>query len=504
MKNKFLLVAVLCCFWLVVSTINGQEKKEILTNEKIIELVKSGWGESLIVGKIRQSECQCDTSIDGVNKLKAAKISDPIIMAMLEAASSGKTYSESGNKNQTADESLLKNLPQPYILNVSKPTRNLLPSNSPNIVQTKAKGDSIPTIIIDDTLRNIGEGMIVDLAVRGILASGAMGAIPILGGVATIITKLPGLRREPTFTYLYALPGQKSKNTEINNTPKFELFYGDVVGANPDEFEPKIIKINSTPNNWRLVGAQKSKAAWFQSGEKMEFNFIEEIIPSNTTKMGRGQSIIEPQQPLVDGEYAIVLRPISKTYKISYKDITYKNGEGVLVYSVWDFSVQTTAASNSNQTTISPNNEVNPINNEVNKSSENKQTPVNNKTTASDIPEITINADIEKVRGVILRKFIKYKFGLDKDQPNQLVFSKEAEGTSGFLAGVFLGNDQKNPRQIVTFILTKSGNEILVLANYSTMYPNSSGQGTAHTVDNKKTRQQLNKELAEIKKEAEN
>lgn len=76
-----------------VSNINSQTKPETLTNAKIIELIRLGLSEDIIIEKIRQSECKCDTSTNGLAKLKAAKVSDEIIMAMLNG------YSDSTTEN---------------------------------------------------------------------------------------------------------------------------------------------------------------------------------------------------------------------------------------------------------------------------------------------------------------------------------------------------------------------------------------------------------------------
>ncbi len=58
-------------------------KKEILTNAAIIELSQLGLGETVIIEKIRQSECNFDTSISGLKQLKAAKVSDTLIAFMM-------------------------------------------------------------------------------------------------------------------------------------------------------------------------------------------------------------------------------------------------------------------------------------------------------------------------------------------------------------------------------------------------------------------------------------
>jgi hypothetical protein len=70
----------------------SQGTREILTNDKVIELVRLGLSENIIVEKIRQSECKCDTSTAAMGKLKAARVSDAVIMAMME---SSRAYSES-------------------------------------------------------------------------------------------------------------------------------------------------------------------------------------------------------------------------------------------------------------------------------------------------------------------------------------------------------------------------------------------------------------------------
>lgn len=57
--------------------------QEILTNDSVIGMVKAGLSESVIISKIRTSERKFDTSTDGLIKLKAAKVPDKVIEAMV-------------------------------------------------------------------------------------------------------------------------------------------------------------------------------------------------------------------------------------------------------------------------------------------------------------------------------------------------------------------------------------------------------------------------------------
>lgn len=66
----------------------GQSQKEVMTNASVIDLVRLGFGEAVIIQKIRQSEPKFDTSTAGLTQLKAANVSDNIIMEMMSPGSS--------------------------------------------------------------------------------------------------------------------------------------------------------------------------------------------------------------------------------------------------------------------------------------------------------------------------------------------------------------------------------------------------------------------------------
>lgn len=98
MNAKFLFRRVnsaLLAILIVTSGFYAQSQREVLTNVKIIELVRLGLSEALIVEKIRQSECKCDTSTTELARLKAAKVSDAILLAMMEST---RSYSDSDSK----------------------------------------------------------------------------------------------------------------------------------------------------------------------------------------------------------------------------------------------------------------------------------------------------------------------------------------------------------------------------------------------------------------------
>jgi len=52
---------------------------DILDNQKVADLVKSGFGDAVLIGKIRQSRVLLDASTNGLMQLKEAGVSDVVI-----------------------------------------------------------------------------------------------------------------------------------------------------------------------------------------------------------------------------------------------------------------------------------------------------------------------------------------------------------------------------------------------------------------------------------------
>ena len=140
-------------------------------------------------------------------------------------------------------------------------------------------------------------------------------------------------------TYVWGLPGRKSARELTNLDPIFQLNYGDIPGVDPDAFEPVIVKLVQTPDNYRLVGATQAKmnTKSMMSGNGPESGkwLAEDRWPTRIYKEERGFYVLRVDKPLVPGEYAVVLRPV-KHYKATPSGL---GGHAQVFYSVWDFSV---------------------------------------------------------------------------------------------------------------------------------------------------------------------
>ena len=63
--------------------------QQVLTNQTVIKMVKSGLSDDIIVTTINASQGKYDTSADGLIALKGAGVSDKVISAMVAKASAG-------------------------------------------------------------------------------------------------------------------------------------------------------------------------------------------------------------------------------------------------------------------------------------------------------------------------------------------------------------------------------------------------------------------------------
>jgi hypothetical protein len=186
------------------------------------------------------------------------------------------------------------------------------------------------------------------MALRSLTTEGlsfaAMGAGPAgmmaMSAFSMVSGFMPGMRPgAPKITYVWGLPGRTSTRQFDQSNPMFELTYGGIPGVDPDAYEPTVLKLFQTKDNYRLVGATQMKmtAKNMRNGSSPENGkwISEERWPCHVDKEERGFYILHVDSALEPGEYAVVLRPV-KGYKQSSSGL---GGHAQVFYSVWDFSV---------------------------------------------------------------------------------------------------------------------------------------------------------------------
>jgi hypothetical protein len=178
------------------------------------------------------------------------------------------------------------------------------------------------------------------------LASEALSFASISAGPAAMLASsgfsmlrgfMPGVRPSaPTITYAWGLPGAHSGRALPAPRPAFELVYSDIPGIDPDAFEPALVHLVLTRDNYRLVGATRQEMRMQMGASSAPADWVsEDRLPAHLQKTERGAYTLLVEQSLPPGEYAVVLRPL-KHYKAQPSGF---GSADQLNSTVWDFSL---------------------------------------------------------------------------------------------------------------------------------------------------------------------
>lgn len=337
----------------------AQVASPALTNEDLISMFKGGLGESTVISAIQSQDTNFDISAKGLLELKKGGVSPKVIDAVLAAASKHKAMLETAAAKAQAEAdakakaTVTPGLPvgvpgTPSVLIVQAGQKQPLPITHTQIVQTKAKPSSLTVLTTDGSLAQSMNGVTQSVAAAGAMkgsskvATTAMMMNPMIGG-AMMAGGLLAAHHKQTITDVWALAGPKSETVIHNAQPQFEVLYDKMPGVNAEEYEPVLLKLESTPNNFRLVGATEAKVDALQSSTAdwgMYSSFVEERIPGQANKVASGNYQLQASSALPPGEYAVALRPANRDKKFSGTSMTQNTGDGLFFNAVWSFEVQ--------------------------------------------------------------------------------------------------------------------------------------------------------------------
>lgn len=361
MLKKSLLT--LFCAALLAANGLAQTSASALTNDDVISMFKGGLGESTIISAIQSQDTRFNISANGLLQLKKSGVPAKIMDAVIAAAKKQKAETdlaagakEKADAEAKAEASLVVpaamvtplTLPgMPSVLMVQGGQKQALPLGHTQIVQTKAKASSLAALTNDGSLGQAMSGVSQSVAAAGAMkgsskiANTAMMANPMIGGALMA----GGLfaRRKQTVTDVWAVPGPKAETVIHNPQPAFEVHYENIPGINADEYEPVLLKLEPTPNNFRLVGATEAKQDALLASTAdwgIYSSFVEERLPGQSAKVATGSYRMQAASALSPGEYAVVLRPINKDKKFAGASMAQNTGDGLFFNAVWSFEVQ--------------------------------------------------------------------------------------------------------------------------------------------------------------------
>jgi hypothetical protein len=352
---------------LLTSSLQAQNGPKPLTNDDVVAMVKGGLGESTVISAIGSQDTNFDISATALLQLKKNGVTPRIMDAVLVATKSKTTNAQVPRdalvlKQKVVDNavagtpippgiSLGSTAPsqgQPLVSIVQGSSKQLLPMSHTQIAEAKTKASTLGALASDGSLQQAMAGATQTVASAGMmkgsakLANTAMMVNPMLTG-PMMVGNIFAAHRKQTITAVWALPGQKADVVLRQGQPAFEIHFSDVPGVNADDYEPALLKLEPTANNFRLVGATQAKQDQMQATTAdwgMYSSFVEERIGSNSKKVSSGDYQLQPLNTLPAGEYAIALRPINKDKKVSGSGIAQNAGDGLIFNSAWAFEIQ--------------------------------------------------------------------------------------------------------------------------------------------------------------------
>lgn len=317
-----------------------------LTNKDVIDMVKGGLAESVVISAIQVNPANYDASPAALLALKKAGVTQKEQAAMLAAMKASAAAppqpvapNTSAAEGQPANSASGWRMPTVSVLQggATQP----LPLEKTQLAQTKAKPTSMSSLASDSVVAQALQGGVntATYSVASKVSSPVGGAtVQQAGGLFSSVMA----HRKPSVTYVWGVPNPSSASVFQNYLPTFAVNFTGAPGINPDDYEPAIVKLTPAQNTCRIVGATQGKedakaspaADW-----EIYSSFLEERVPAAAQKVKAGEYKVTPQSPLLPGEYGLVLRPISKKKKFSGADVARGQGDGFAFGAVWSFQI---------------------------------------------------------------------------------------------------------------------------------------------------------------------
>jgi hypothetical protein len=342
MSHKQLCVAVLICAVLFTGFALAQDNAKPLTNDDVAAMVKGGLPETTIINAINAQDSNFDVSATALIKLKQQAVNAKIMDAMLAAANKKHSAATAPAPAAAPAAAPAVTAGQPSVTVLKGTTPQPIPVSKTQIAQTKTKATSLNALSTDNALGQAMQSVATTAAQQAAYRSGSYTGASAIGAAGGVMGGLMG-HRKPTVTDVWALPGQKSDLVLDSNQPSFEVHFANIPGVVADEYEPALVKLAPSANNFRLVGATQAKQDVLESSTmdwEIYSSFIEERVGAQATKLSSGEYKLQAAAALPAGEYGVVLRPLNKSKKFSGSSVAQNSGEGLLFNSVWAFAVK--------------------------------------------------------------------------------------------------------------------------------------------------------------------
>lgn len=328
-------------------------------NEDVLEMSSAQFSETTILAVIAANPTRFDVSPRSLVALKGAGVSEKVLEAMLAAETARKQAAadSEGDREDEAAATGSAPMPSEEFTKLSSmierlATQQEVAEAARRAPDPPAKNDSSPRAwILGAADRTALAPTIAQVAftdakngtrfktLQSLAGKALAFANPAVSGIATTFQGLFGSDNEHR-SAVWALTGTSAAR-ELAAASVFEIEFGHTPGVDPDRYSPAIVQLVRTNDNYRLVAAAKTEGANTVATPKDPI--IEELVPTQITRLGRGHYRVQAKDALGAGEYALVLRPIvqkerrRKASEASLGELL--GGTSQILYLTWDFYV---------------------------------------------------------------------------------------------------------------------------------------------------------------------
>lgn len=241
------------------------QAQDVMTNAEVISLAKAGLNPTIIIGKIRTSKTNFDTSADSLIKLKQSGVTDEVIAAMLSPKSGTAVSTASSSTNIASgdpNDPMSKHNYGIYLYEEKDGVRKMTPLKANVSAQNR---------------------------------TGGLFTSSLTYGIGKVKTKTN-------------LPGRNAALQMTNTAPVF-YFYLDItsgglntasgIPSDPNEFT--LVRFNQRSDN-REITIGKSNAFGAKGGLSDEY-----VVQYKAEDLGNGIFKVTPASSLTKGEYGFYL-----------------------------------------------------------------------------------------------------------------------------------------------------------------------------------------------------
>lgn len=325
----------------------ARQAQKPLSNDDVIAMVKSKLPESVVISAIQSRPGNFKTSTSELIRLQKAGVTENEMNAMIAASGAGargaarpKAASDSPSAPAAAAFPVSRShMPKLYLLQDGGVQELALEKTQ--LAETKTKPTSMKKLAADSAVTQTMQAEIStasDSVARRINSGFGSSSVQQAGSIFSGIVS----HRTPTVTYVWGVPNPASTNVLQTVSPSFAVDFSRAIGINADDYEPAIVKLTPAQNTCRILGATQGKqdarsspaADW-----QIYSHFLEDRVATKNEKVATGKYRISPASGLPPGEYAVVLRPISKQKKFSGGDVARGQGDGLVFDAAWTFQI---------------------------------------------------------------------------------------------------------------------------------------------------------------------